>query len=147
MKPMVTGRIELGHILQMGMMLVVGIGAFYAVSGRADKANEKSAEVAIKMDRIELQTGSRFDRLQEEMHKGFNLVRQQIEAMPVMDERVKANAKTLQETVAVLNAVAARLEKIDRDAHDALAASRRLESRVDRLDQQVNTPVPMRQNR
>lgn len=150
MKPVVNGQVQLGHILQMGMMLVVGLGAFYAVSGRADKANEKSVEVAVKMDRMEQFNVAQFDRLKDDMQKGFATIGNQINAMPLIDEKVRSNTAKTAEIAALLSAVAAKLSETDRTAYEAKAAAARLENKVDRIDEQVqrsNAPVPLRQTR
>lgn len=142
-RPLVTSRVELGHLLQMGMMLVVGIGAFYAVSGRAEKATEKSDMVA-----------SQVERLRTDMQTNFNTVSNQITGMPLMAQRVTDNTARTIELASIIEKIAQKLEAIDRAAARAQETAMRLEGRFDRveervgqLDREINAPVKFRQNR
>ena len=142
-RPLVTGRVELGHLLQMGMMLVVGIGAFYAVSGRAEKATEKSEMVA-----------NQVERLRTDMQTNFNTVSNQITGMPLMAQRVTDNTARTIELASIIEKIAQKLEMIDRAAARAQEISARLENRFDRMeervgqiDREMNAPVKFRPTR
>lgn len=139
-KVMLSGRVELGQLLQLAGVLVLCVGTYFAMSGRIDEAIRIGNEATKRADKLDATLTVQMEAVKAKMDIGFERMAKQIEAMPLMTDR-------LSQITEQVRGLTAKQGEIDRTAYDAREATKRLELRVDHLDQQVNAPVAVRQTR
>lgn len=140
---MFSGRVELGHLLQLGGILVLCVSTYYAMSSRVDEAIRVGNEATRRADKLEVAFTTQIDGVKLKIDQNFERVGKQIEAMPLVTDRLAQSEVRARDLVAQVQALLKQISETDRMAFDARETAKRLELRVERLE----APVPLRQTR
>ena len=150
--------ISLGQILTPAVIAITGLWFLFGSDRNAQEAlkqvahlqivvDDQNKEYSKRMERLESSVAAQTESVKAAMNNGFELMRKQIESMPLVVERISATNAIVREQIDRINLLSLQQSATDRMAYDAAAATKQLQSRIDRLVAHINAPVSLRQNR